>query len=88
MADKIEQLSKQLRTVGMVLLGLGGGALLLGLGGLYHFHTRYALRAEVVTGDQMGRAAAFPHIAVVLGFGFCVFGLVLVRRGHSLPRDR
>ena len=86
--DKIEQLSKQLQGLGAILLGLGGTMVLVGLGGMYYFHTRYAMRAEVVTGDQMGRAAAFPHISVVLGLGFCVFGLVLFRRGRKLPYDR
>jgi hypothetical protein len=71
---------------------LAGGAILqfAGIAGLVRFAVAYrGDRLETANSEQLVRAAALPHAAIVIGLGFMVFGAVMIfrsRRLHSIRR--
>jgi uncharacterized membrane protein len=68
---------------------IAGGALTV-IGGIAmaRFVLRDVLSMDFRTADQLGRAAALPHILTVLGLGFLIFGFVLVRKAKALHEER
>ena len=73
---------------GCVLLAAGGIFGLVGLMGMIRFYVSYMSSDGQMTGDQMGRAAAMPHILMVLGLGFLIFGVILVLKARVLRDER
>jgi hypothetical protein len=81
-------LTSKLAKRGRRLLIAGAVTTLVGVGALVRFVLRDVLSLDLRTGDQLGRAAALPHILTVLGLGFLIFGLVLVRTAKALYDER
>jgi hypothetical protein len=74
----------RMRATGGRLLLLGGAGCAVGVVGLVRLFHRLA------SGQPIGRrlsyavALAWPHVLAVTGFGFAVFGAVLVLRARAL----
>jgi hypothetical protein len=81
-------LTSKLAKRGRRLMVAGGALTFVGAVAMLRFVLRDVLAMDLRTGDQLGRAAALPHVMTVLGLGFLIFGFVLVRKAKALYEER
>lgn len=86
--DMPDLVSTKIRKLGIILLSIGGVVELTGLILMARFWIFIVNPIEPRTADEIGRAAAGPHVCVVLGVGFLIFGGVLFRKAGVLYRER
>lgn len=81
-------ISTKLARVGVTLSVVGGVTAGLGLLGLGWWVVTHVVGHQFRTADELGRAAAIPHICTVLGTGLLIFGYVLRQKAKSLREER